>query len=57
MTKADEGSAKEPGFKDTKCSVKIGDIQKLERKNSINITAFLLLKQSKIFNPCVKKML
>ena len=40
MTKADKGSAKEPGFKDTKCSVKIGDIQKLERKNSINITAF-----------------
>ena len=40
MTKADKGSAKEPGFKDTEYPVKIGDIQKLERKNSINITAF-----------------
>ena len=39
ITKADKYFAEKPNFKDTKFPVKIRDIHKIEKKNSIAISA------------------
>ena len=43
MTKGDKGFAKEPGFKDTKCPVKIRDIKKLKER-VLSTLALLVIK-------------
>ena len=40
ITKADKDFAKKPDFKDIKFPVKIRDIHKIEKKNSISISVF-----------------
>ena len=40
IAKSDKDFANRPDFKDIKCPVKISDIHKIEKKNSISISVF-----------------
>ena len=57
ITKDDKDFAKRPDFKNIKFPVKITDIHKIEKKNSIGISVFGYENKEKISNLCIKKML
>ena len=56
ITKTAKDFGKKLDFKDLNFPVKIRDIHKIEKHNSISIS-FLAMKIKKIYNPCIKKML
>ena len=55
--KVDRLFGDELDFEDTKVPVKIKDICKIEKKNSISINVFGYKNKVKISSQCVKKML
>ena len=55
ITKADKDFAKTFDFKDIKFPVKIRDILKIEKKNSVSISVFGYEKKWKISNLCIQK--
>ena len=57
IRKADKNFAKRLDFKYIKVSVKIRDIYRIEKKNSIVISIFAYKKKRKTSNLCIKKIL
>ena len=57
ITKAEKDFAKKLDFKDLKLPVKIRDIHKIEKNNSIGISVFGYENKKKTSNLCIKKLL
>ena len=57
ITKADKDFAKKLDFKDIKFLVKIRDIHKIEKKNSVSSSVFGYENKGKTSKLCIKKML
>ena len=56
ITKADKGFSKRIDFKDIELPVKVRDLHKIEKKNSVGILVISVTKKLKIFTVYIKKI-
>ena len=56
ITKADKGFSKRIDFKDIELPVKVWDLHKIEKKNSVDILVISVTKKLKISNVYIKKI-